>query len=175
MLRKTPFLIALIAVVMVISGCKRIKHELDTVYSVEITANEITLKTDGYLFRGLAVLDPNLNEDTKNWDIIKLSLGEARFTVKEANITDMLFSYSLEFKITDDVLGTSITHSYVEMNSLYPENSFLFPSNSANDAFFSNLIHEKHSATIMVSGFASQTGVELVFTFKIMASVGLAK
>ncbi|MDA3778624.1 MAG: hypothetical protein PF487_00040 [Bacteroidales bacterium] len=174
MLRKTPFLIALIAVVMIISGCKRIKHELDTVYSVEITANEMTLKTDGYLFGGSAVLDPNLNEDIKSFlEIVFVEIGEVSVTVKDANITDWLFAYSLEFKITNNITGKSITHNIVENVSLYPDNSYQIPDSAENKAFFTELLKNKHTATVEISGYSSQPGVILLFTLEIAAKVAM--
>ncbi|MDA3778625.1 MAG: hypothetical protein PF487_00045, partial [Bacteroidales bacterium] len=60
MFRETYSLSIIIALFFLFQGCKRVKHEVNTTYSTDIIATEISLKTDGYLFGGSAILDPNL-------------------------------------------------------------------------------------------------------------------
>lgn len=173
MLHKTYTFFALIALILIVQSCKKVKQEVNTRYETDIHVSQTVLKTDGYLFGGSAILDTSLNKETKNSKIVFVDPGEVRFTIREANLLDMLFAYQMQFKITDNTTNNSITHKLEAINSLFPDNSFLIPNTPENISFFSTIIKEKHTATIEITGYSSQSGVELLFNFKIAAIVGL--
>ena len=173
MLHKTYTFFALIALILIVQSCKKVKQEVNTRYETDIHVSQTVLKTDGYLFGGSAILDPNLNKETNNSKIVFVDLGEVRLTNTEANLLDWLFAYRIQVRITDNVTNKSITHTIEEMYSLYPDNSFLIPDTPSNNAFFTTIIKENHTSTIEITGYSSQSGVELLFNFKIAAIVGL--
>ncbi len=173
MQKKIITLAALIALLLIIQACTKIKHEVNTFFSVDIPVNEMTTKTDGYKFGGSAVLNPNANEETKNWAILKVVLGEVRLIIKEASTTDMLFAYLIEINVTDNETNKSVSHTIDGINSLHPDNSFLLPSTPSNTAFFTDIINKNHTATVEIICYTSQSDVDIVFAFKISALVGL--
>lgn len=164
---KRKISIGLIALVFIFQACKQIPQDIETIFTVDISAYEINTKGFDYLFGGNAIFDPNLNPETRNWEITNLIIGEIRLNVVEANILDWLIASQLRVTITDNVTNASISQLIEGYHSLLPSNSILIPTNEENNAFLNDLITEKHEAKIEVDGYSNQSGVELKFSYTI--------
>jgi len=174
MLRKFFSLALFFLLLLLFSGCKRVKHEVVTFYKVDIPTQEIALKTDRYLFGGSAVLDPSLNEETSTyWEIVAVDLGDVTLGISEASITDWLFSYQLQITVTNNTTEKSVSYLIEGMNSLHPDNSFLIPDTSENRSFFTEILKNRDTATVEVTGYSSQPDIIIIFNFSINARVGL--
>ncbi|MBN1649959.1 MAG: hypothetical protein JW857_01450 [Bacteroidales bacterium] len=161
------------ATLLIISLCRPISHEVETFFTVDIPAQQMILKTEGFSFNGSAVFDPNSNIETKDWTITNLSFGEIKLIVKDANILDWLIATQIQINITDNHTQESLTHFISGNHSLYPSNTILISTTESEDEFLSNLIIKKHSATFEISGLTNQSGAELVFTYSIRAFASL--
>lgn len=171
---KKLFSIAVYIIILIaLSNCKKIDHEAYTYYRTDINTTDLSTKADGFLFGGSATLDPNLNEETRDWEIVKITLTETKLTITEANLKDMLMSYNLELKVTNDKTGKSITHIMDGINSLSVDNSFIIPDNPTNNAFFKEMIGKRKTHTVEIKGYASQKDSLLKFNFKVGALVAL--
>ena len=176
MLRKIiNFSLLIIAVLYSNMSCKQIPHEIETKFTVDIPAQQIIIKSDGYIFSGSAIFDPNLNIDTKDWNITNLSFGEIRLIVKDANILDWLIAAQIQIIITDNTTNESIAQLIPGYHSLYPSNSILLNTNDADHEFLRTLIIQKHTATFEISGLANQSNTDLVFTYSMQAFASIVR
>jgi len=173
MYRKFISYSVLLALIISISSCKKIDHEAYTYYRTDINTTDLSTKADGFLFGGSSILDPNLNDETRDWQIAKITLTETKLTITEANLKDMLMSYRMELKITNNKTDKSITHIMDGINSLSVDNSFIIPDNETNNAFFKEMIGNRQTHTVEIKGYASQKGSILKFNFKVGAFVAL--
>lgn len=179
-MKKLTYVIIALTLITSISviSCDKITDLLElTLYNVtfdiDVDVAELTTKDGSYEFGGTATFDPSNNPDLEPYlaTIREVEIKEIRVTVDTIVPITGIDLIDASFSITDLVNNANFTYTITETTPLFVGKEFVIDETTPNFNVVSDIINDRHSATVSLEGHVNQTGFVLGFTYSIVADI----
>lgn len=145
----------------------------DVAFEIDVNVAEMSTKIDAYKFGGSTTFDPSTNSELEPYlsTIREVNIKEIKVTVNSITPVTGVDLLDATFSITDLVNSANFTYTISTTTPLTVGTEFVIDETTPNFNVVSDIINERHSATVSMEGQVNQTGFVLGFTYSIIADI----